>query len=349
MFVVRPARLNDLDGLQALAKKAGNELTTLPDHRPSLQKKIEDSIEAFSMSMNGSGKRIYLLILEDLSTGKVAGTSSLIVGVGLDKPFYSYKLLHQTQVCYEPQMRVDTELLQLSNDFVGSTEVATLFLDPEYRRDKLGKLLSKARYILMAAHPDHFSDTVISEIRGWLDADGDSPFWEAIGRHFFGMDFKTADEINGQGNSQFISDLMPKFPVYTALLPKSAQDVIGKPHDGAQAAIYLLEKEGFRFTGAVDIFDAGPAMEVPRNLIWTVRHSKEDVLSGTVDGEGHDPKHLAANPCLKNFRVVMTNVVEGSSGVWVPSDAADALELKTDDKMRFSPIDHIVEADKAKE
>ncbi len=85
-------------------------------------------------------------------------------------------------------------------------------------------------------------------------------------------------------------------------------------------------------------------MEVPRTLIWTVRHSKEDVLSGTVDGEGHDPQHLAANPDLKNFRVVMTNVVEGSSGVWIPSDAADALELKAEDNIRFSPLEHKAKA-----
>jgi len=340
MFVVRPARLDDLDGLQALAKKAGNELTTLPDHRPSLQKKIEASIEAFACIKRTDDKHTYLLMLEDLSTGKIAGTSSLIVGVGLDKPFYSYKILHQTQVSYEPQMRVDTELLQLSNDFVGATEVATLFLDPDYRRDKLGKLLAKARYMLMAAHPDHFSEIVISEVRGWLDKNGNSPFWEAIGRHFFGMDFKTADEINGQGNSQFISDLMPKFPVYTALLPERAKKVIGKPHDGALAAIHLLEQEGFRFSGSVDIFDAGPAMEVPRNLIRTVRLSQKGPLSGVVEGEGHDPLHLAANPDLKHFRVVMTNVVEGSSGLWIPSNAAKALEMKMEDTLLYSSLDH---------
>lgn len=340
MFVVRPARLNDLDGLQALAKKAGNELTTLPDHRPSLQSKIEASLEAFSTPPRGDDKRTYLLILEDLATGTIAGTSALVVGVGLDKPFYSYRLLHQTQVSYEPKMRVDTELLQLSNDFVGATEVATLFLDPDYRRDSLGKLLAKARYMLIASHPEHFSDTLISEIRGWLDEDGNSPFWESIGRHFFGMDYQTADEINGQGNSQFISDLMPKFPIYTALLPDSARDVIGKPHDGARAAIHMLEKEGFRFSGAVDIFDAGPALQVPKKLVWTARKSKADTLGGTVEGETHDPMHLAANPALDNFRVVMTNVVEGTSGVWLPKDAADALEVEEGSAIRFSPLDY---------
>lgn len=339
MFVVRPARLKDLDGLRALAKKTGTGLTTLPANKDALERKIRESMEAFSSPADLGAKRTYLLVLEDPKEGVIAGTSALIAGVGLDKPFYSYRLLHQTQVCHEPEMRVDTELLQLSNDFVGATEVATLFLDPDYRRDNLGKLLSKARYILMAAHPDRFADQVISEIRGWVDDEHHSPFWEAIGRHFFGMDFKTADEINGLGNSQFISDLMPKFPIYTALLPEEARAVIGKPHDMAKPAIRLLEKEGFRFSGSVDIFDGGPALEVHKRGIWTARKSVDGELGGTVEGEGHDPMHLAANPSLENFRVVLTNVVEGSSGIWVPEEAADALHLKAGDPIRFGPLE----------
>jgi len=339
MFVVRPARLNDLDGLMKLAGKTGTGLTTLPAHKPALQKKIEESIHAFSVQKNGLEKLNYLLILEDLETGAICGTSALIVGVGLDKPFYSYRILHQTQLSHEPKMRVDTELLQLSNDFVGAAEVATLFLDPDYRRDKLGKLLSKARYMFMAAHPERFPDTIISELRGWVDENNQSPFWEAIGRHFFGMDFITADEINGRGNSQFISDLMPKFPIYTALLPESARAVIGQPHKDGVPAKRLLEKEGFRFSGAVDIFDGGPEMEVHKRAIWTSRKSKEGALGGTVEGQGSDPKHIVANPELDSFRVVLTNVVEGASGLWLPQEAADALGLKEGDAVRYSPID----------
>ena len=339
MFVVRPARLSDLDGLMALAQITGTGLTTLPAHKPALQQKIEESITAFATDEGETEKLNYLFVLEDLATGTVCGTSALIVGIGLDNPFYSYRILHQTQLSQEPKMRVDTELLQLSNDFVGAAEVATLFLDPEDRRDKLGKLLSKARYMFRAAHPDRFPDTVISELRGWVDADNRSPFWEAIGRHFFGMDFMTADAINGRGNSQFISDLMPKFPIYTALLPEEARAVIGRPHDGAVPAMRLLEKEGFRFSGAVDIFDGGPEMEVHKRGIWTCRKNQQGVLGGVVDGAGDDPMHLVANPSLNSFRVVLTDVVEGASGLWLPREAAKALEIGEGDCVRYSPVD----------
>ncbi|NVJ68942.1 MAG: arginine N-succinyltransferase [Alphaproteobacteria bacterium] len=338
MFVVRPARLQDLDGLQALAKKTGTGLTTLPSNKDALEAKVKESMEAFAGEPDHEKKTTYLLVMEEPKTGKIVGTSALIVGVGLDKPFYSYRVLHQTQVSHEPEMRVDTELLQLSNDFVGATEVATLFVDPDYRIGKLGKLMSKARYLLMATHSERFSDQVISEIRGWVDDEGNSPFWEAIGRHFFQMDFKTADEINGLGNSQFISDLMPKFPIYTALLPAEAKAVIGKPHDSARPAIKLLEKEGFRFSRSVDIFDGGPAMEVHKRGIWTSRKTVSGILGGTVEGEGHDPMHMACNPSLDDFRVVLTNVVEGSSGIWIPAEAAEALNLKAGEPISFAPI-----------
>ena len=341
MFVVRQARSDDLDALMGLAAQTGTGMTTFPANEEVLSKKIEDSITAFAADPADlkSVKTGYLLVLEDIEKNKLVGTSAIITGIGLDKPFYSYRLLHQTQVSQEPAMRVDTELLNLSNDFVGASEIATLFLHPDYRIGQLGKLLAKARYLLVASHPDRFADKMIAEIRGWVDGEETSPFWEAIGRQFFRMDFDEADEINGVGNSQFIADLMPKFPIYTALLPEEARDVIGKAHDSAAPAKRLLEKEGFHFSGAVDIFDGGPTMEAHKWSIWSVRRSVRDKLGGIVEGASHDPKHLVAKTDINDFRVALTNVVETSSGFWVPSDAADILKVQNGDDMRYVPIE----------
>lgn len=338
MFVVRPVEKTDLDGLEILASKTGSGLTTLPKSRDSLAEKIDQSKLAFDSMRPLDSKHSYLFVLEDLSDGAIVGTSAIVSGVGLDRPFYSYRLLHLTQVSTEPEMRTDMELLQLSNDYVGATEVATLFLDPDYRRDQLGKLLAKARYMFMAAHLDRFSDKVISEIRGWVDDEDQSPFWEAIGRHFFGMDFKTADEINGMGNSQFIADLMPKFPIYTALLPRSAREVIGMPHDSARPAIRMLEKEGFRFSGAVDIFDGGPALEAHKRGIYTIRQSREKPFAGAIEGHSHDPDYLVSNSSLDDFRVVLSTVADTDSGLWLPEECAAALKAEKDAPLHFAPI-----------
>lgn len=338
MFVLRPIAANDGAGLHALALKAGTGLTTLPKDSKSLDEKIEQSINAFESSDPMDGKHSYLFVLEDCSTGQLVGTSAILAGVGLDRPFYSYRLLHLTQVSTNPEIRTDMEVLQLSNDFVGATEMATLFLHPDFRRDNLGKLLAKARYMFIAAHMDRFSDKVISEIRGWVDEADTSPFWESIGRHFFGMDFKTADEINGKGNTQFIADLMPKFPIYTALLPESARSVIGKPHDGARPAIKMLEKEGFRFSGAVDIFDAGPALEVHKRGILTVRQCDYGPFAGSIDGASQAADYLVSTTGLNDFKAILSNVADTDSGFWLPKDSAAALGVQQGGPLVVSPL-----------
>ena len=339
MMIVRPIRAADLDDLYELSLKTGAGLTTLPSDKSALKNKIDNSLKAFLGEPNLKKKSEYLLVMEDTSKQKVVGTSGISTGVGLDKPFYTYRILHISQECRELDKRVDTELLQMANDYVGASEVMTLFLEPEYRTGHNGKLLSKARYMLIAAHEERFAEKIISEIRGWVDKENHSPFWRAIGKSFFQMDFEEADSVSGAGNSQFISDLMPRFPIYTTLLPQDAQDVIGKPHDMARGAIKLLELEGFRKVGSVDIFDGGPTYMAHRDLIWTVSHSSMGVVAGVVDGSSAKSLIMVANPSLENFKVTLTNVVETESGDWIPSCAAKLLNVKEGDAIIHAPIE----------
>ena len=338
MMIVRPVSAGDLNDLYELSLKTGAGLTTLPSDKTVLKNKIDESLEAFANEPDERVKKNYLLVLEDTSDGKVVGTSGISTGVGLDKPFYTYRILHVTQECRELNKRVDTQLLQMANDYVGASEVMTLFLHPDYRIGHNGRLLSKARYMLIAAHENRFSDKIISEIRGWVDKGNISPFWQAIGKPFFQMEFEEADNVSGGGNSQFISDLMPRFPIYTTLLPKEAQEVIGKPHEMARGAIKLLELEGFRKVGSVDIFDGGPTFMAHRDLIWTVAQSKRGKIAGVVDGSSSKDLTMVANPDIAHFKVGLTNVVETESGDWLPSAAAKELDIKAGDTIIFAPI-----------
>ena len=56
-----------------------------------------------------------------------------------------------------------------------------------------------------------------------MDEAGNAPFWDALAGRFFGMSFPEADEFNAVHGTQFIADLMPKTPIYVALLADSAQ------------------------------------------------------------------------------------------------------------------------------
>jgi len=84
------------------------------------------------------------------------------------------------------------------------------------------------------------------------------------GRHFFEVDFPTADALSFQ-NKKFIADLMPKHPIYIPLLPPEAQAVIGNVNDASRTALSILEREGFEFNGMVDIFEAGPVVQAHRD------------------------------------------------------------------------------------
>src|SRR3546814_13187641 len=73
------------------------------------------------------------------------------------------------------------------------------------------------------------------------------------------MSFQEADSFNALHGNQFIADLMPKHPIYTALLRDDARAAIGQVHDSGKPALAMLEAEGFRYDGYIDIFDGGPA------------------------------------------------------------------------------------------
>lgn len=116
----------------------------------------------------------------------------------------------------------------------------TLFLDEPFRKQANGLILSRARLLFMANHPERFSASVIAEIRGVSDESGHSRFWDSLSQHFFNMTFQEADHLSAI-NHQLIAELMPTYPIYVVLLPASAQQVIGKPHPATAKALHILQ------------------------------------------------------------------------------------------------------------
>ena len=224
-------------------------------------------------------------------------------------------------------------IMLLVNEYSGTTEVGTLFVESKMRGTGAGRLISQARYMLIAAAPQRFAETVISELRGRVDKDGYSPFWEALGRKFFKMDFNEADKITAETDNQFITDLMPKYPIYRELLTQEAQDVIGKTHPDGKGAKRLLEAEGFRFENSVDIFDAGPTMVVPRDQIRTVKDSH--VVAAIMDDDiKATHRGLVSNNKVENFRAVYTRLTFTDEGVNLSGEVMAALGINQDDQVR---------------
>lgn len=295
---VRTATIADLDALHALAIVGGSGLTSLPACRATLQAKLAASERAIAAAEEGDRGAAILLMVEH--GGAVVGTSCVFPRVGAEWPFYSYRLTRQASRSLAVGRLQSQTLLNLANDFEGEAEVGGLFIDPACRGQALGTLAARARYLFIAAHRDWFGRRAIAELRGWQDAEGRSPVWEAIGRHFYDMDFHDADRTGAIGGNQFIADLGPRYPIYVSLLPREAQSALGRPHDDGRPAFEMIVGEGFVAGDYVDIFDGGPTVVAEIDSIRTVHDTRRVTVPGI--GEGGSPV-LAAAGHGATFRV----------------------------------------------
>src|SRR3546814_4246061 len=96
-------------------------------------------------------------------------------------------------------------------------------------------LLARSRYLFIAMHRARFADHILAELRGIIDEAGGSPFWDGLAGRFFGMNFQDADQFNAIHGNQFIADLMPKHPIYIAMLTDTARAAIGLPHPSGRS------------------------------------------------------------------------------------------------------------------
>merc|ERR1711879_948498 len=281
----RPVQASDLDDVFALAESIGR------------------SVESFARERQHDDD-FFLLVMEDLSRHKVVGTAAIFAHTGTNQAFYAYRLMTVMHYSHSLDKRVRCQLLHLTNDYSGCSEVGALFIDPDYRGN--GHWLARSRYLLMGLYPHRFAESVIAELRGWVDEHGNSPFWDAIGAHFFEMDYQQADALCALGSNQFITELMPRHPIYTRLLPETALSVIGKPADAGRRARQLLEQEGFRFEEVVDIFDAGPLMRSDVADLHSVRSIRqvEFVVKDNPVTRAEDIPLVLANADWHRFCVI---------------------------------------------
>jgi arginine N-succinyltransferase len=273
MLVVREVKPGDLDALWTLIGRANAGMTSLQIDKSQLADRIERSHFAFQRSTERPEGAPYVFVMQDTDTNAMIGTSCIFSKTGGFEPFYAYRIVTEVSYCELLHMSLETRSLHLVKIHNGPTEIGSLFLSPEYRGRGCGKLLSLSRFAYMAAHPKRFANQTIAEMRGNIDQQGVSPFWNAIGAHFFKMDFPRADSLS-MVDKQFIEDLMPRHPIYLDLLPTAAVDCIGNVHEQTRPALAMLEAQGFQPNGLIDIFDGGPIVECTTANIHAVRNAK---------------------------------------------------------------------------
>jgi len=334
VFVVRPIKKSDLDEFYKLAGLAKAGITTLPHDKKLLGANIKDSLKSFSKKTDCPGDEKYLFVMEDTKRKRLVGTCAVKAKVGGKLPSYTYKIKTVTKKSKLLGVNKEIQFLKLKKDYIGPSTIGTLFLNPSSRQKGCGRLLVLSRFLFIAQYQKRFRSSVIAELRGVLDKKDHSPFWNAVCKHFFVVNFKKAD-LMVMHDKSFIEELIPKHPIYVPILPKKVQAIIGQVHPNTVPAMKLLEQEGFDFIDEIDIFEAGPVLGAKTKSIRTVKKSQKVILKGIVDRIDQGDDYLIANvSSFKNFRVTMDQIVLSKKSVVISKEAARALQVKKGEHLR---------------
>ncbi len=336
MFIIRPIRESDLDGLMALLKDSGHGLTSLPKDEKIIANKILLSERSFEHRGDRPNGESYLFVMEEVFTGKMVGISGIISKIGGFDPYYFYKLKSEIMSSQMLNVEKEVQTLHMEKTHSGPAEICSLFLAPEYRNSQNGRFLSLSRFLFMAENEKYFEDTVIAEMRGQVNAQGHSPFWNAVGKKFMDIEFLHADYLTMKSKT-FIEELLPNYPILIDLLPKDAQDVIAQVHDNTVPAKKILEQEGFKFNGLVGIFEPGPVLEAKLKNVRTYQDSQvveiEEICETDFESETFIISTSGEN---RKYKAGLGKVQLLESGkARINAVTATALKLRLGDSLRF--------------
>lgn len=328
---IRPVRPEDFKQLREFAKLTGGGMTNLPDDDEALRERIDRAVASFASGATAPGGEVYMMVLEQ--NGRVLGTTGVFSAIGLKEGFINYKLIDEVHYSAEYNRTTRRTVLMPSHDFTACAEVGMLFVSPEARGLGAGKLLARARYLFIAQKPEIIAEHICAELRGWRGPKGEQPFWEAVGRRFFEMDFVDADHHNATHGNQFIQDLMPRHPVYTVFLSQEARECIGKPHESAQPAYDMLIAEGFEWDQYIDIFDGGPLVDAKTSQIRTIRESRIKRVFAIGEVSNGETILMAAG-AVSTFRCVKEKAQIDGESLIISKETAKSLNVKVGDSVR---------------
>ncbi|MGL6251356.1 MAG: arginine N-succinyltransferase, partial [Billgrantia desiderata] len=176
-------------------------------------------------------------------------------------------------------------------------------------------LLRRSRLMFIAQYPERFAEVLAMAFPGYLDEQGESPFWNSVGRHFFVRDYHDINYLAGVRSKSFIAEVMPQFPLYLALLTPQARAAIGREHPAHEAAMAEMLAEGFMRSRHVDLFDAGPVIKGERNRLHTFRHAAwHPVRVRPAHALPDAEPAMVANQRLADFRCVVARYALSPTG-----------------------------------
>ncbi len=336
MLIIRPITQDDLGSLMDLLVHAGHGLTSLPLDEEVLIPRIIQSERSFDFAENNKpGGEQYLFVMEDLFKSKLIGVSGIISKIGGFDPYYFYKLEKQIRNSRTLGVENTVTAMHVHKIFSGPAEICSLFLSPEYRNSQNGRFLSLTRFQFIANHLNLFEKEIIAEMRGQVDKDGNSPFWEAVGKKFFKIPFVQADSLTMKDKS-FIEDLMPNHPIIKDLLPEEAQTVVGEVHENTKPALRILQQEGFEISDLVGIFEPGPIVKAQVEEIRTIKKSKIAKIALLSEEFESEERFIISNLEKHKFFSVLGQIsILNNSEIAINNLCASTLGLNVGDEVRY--------------
>lgn len=344
-YEIRGAVLSDEDGLLDLAKHL--DTVNLPNDRETIAHILDHANKSFTGSIKDPKRREYLFVLVETATGRLIGTSMIFGQLGRrDAPYIYLDVIDEERYSATLDRHFKHTTLSIGYSYNGPTEIGGLVVLPEYRLStgRLGLSISYVRFMYMQMHRPWFRDEVLAELLPPLEPDGTSHLWDALGRHFTGMSYQDADFMSKR-NKEFIRGLFPEGTIYASLLPKQAQDVIGKVGGQTRGVEKMLRRIGFRYAERVDPFDGGPHFSAPTDEITLVKRTTRVLVSEDFQPHGTRRHHRALVgidlPVAPFFRAVTSDVqpteVEGTFAL--PADTREHLGVKAGDAVWSLSLD----------
>lgn len=335
MFIVRAIQKKDLNDFIKLAFKAKIGITSLPKNASRLSRLLDIAVASFEKNASSPGKEIYLFVLEDVKTNTICGVSGIYATTGDDHPLNYFQIRSLPLEKKFPETPDTIDVLEPIVYSSGSTEICSLFLDPDLRKEGLGKLLSFSRFLFMANFPEKFTKMVYALMRSYIDLEDENPFWNHVGRKFLDISFKTLIQRKDEGQDIF-PPLLAKFSLLVPMLHSDARKAIGNVYQNTLPALYMLKEQGFVSTGEIDAIDGGPKIEVDREQIKAIRESRLAKIAAIKDLSS-SRTYLISNS-TSTFRCCLGSLEIDSEGLILSKEAAQLLNVQTGDSIRFTEV-----------
>ena len=338
MHVVRPVELSDITALETLAAVTMPGVHTLPKTRDKIAASVERSIASFAAHVDIPSEESYLFVLENQATREIVGTAAIFASAGSNGTYFSFRNDVIQQVSRDLNISHSVHALTLCSELTAYSQLSGFYVRDRDSAGLEAALLSRARLLFAVLAPHRFGDRFFVPLAGVTDANGSSPFWDALGRKFFKMDFLDAERIiGGARNRTLIVELMPHYPVYVPLLPGGAQAAMGQIHPDGELAFNLLTEEGFEADDYIDIFDGGPILQAHKNSLRSFTGSVVRRVALADPGAACDAlvTYALAASNEQNFRAITATCpsVDAGEFVYLAQDAQDALMVAPGDSV----------------